>query len=296
METSMKSKGNTISLVGAFAMHAIAFTQPACASSGDDRESAVGSSQQTESSGHISETKSSAPRSNLLLGIGSLPEYEGADEMQLVPLIAGRIYFNDERYLEPTGTGARLNLLDSKKWAIGPSANFLFGRDDDIGSDVVAALGDVDDAIEFGGFVSRTIPTGQHGNVVIDSELLADVSGTYEGYKLQLGLGYGTQVSDRFSLAVRGSVTFADDDYAETYFSVSPMGSDASGLPMFDAEGGLKDFGVGLTIDYRLTEKWSVGAVAYVSFLVDDFEDSPIVDVEGESTQVWIGIGLGRRF
>ncbi|MBY0583688.1 MAG: MipA/OmpV family protein, partial [Sphingomonas sp.] len=61
-------------------------------------------------------------------GVATVPDYEGAKDQRVIPLLAGDIHWG-ERYFAIEGTSARLNLLNSRAIEFGPVANLTFGRD-----------------------------------------------------------------------------------------------------------------------------------------------------------------------
>jgi len=81
------------------------------------------------------------------------------------------------------------------------------------------------------------------------------------------------------------SVTYADDDYMDTYFSVDTKDAIRSRLKRYKAESGIKDVGVDLMLRYSMNENWSIRGIAAYLVLLEDAKDSPIVDDEGESGQ-----------
>ncbi|MEM9168172.1 MAG: MipA/OmpV family protein [Pseudomonadota bacterium] len=234
----------------------------------------------------------------IALGVVSVPEYEGSDSQQIVPLVFGQVSFAGNRYLSIEGTGLRVNVLNSSKWSAGPSANFQFGRDDGVESETIAALEEVDIAIELGGFVSRNWVGVGHPTGVLTAgvNFVHDVAGAHDGWQAQASLGYGRNFGNRLRLTGNAGATFVNDDYAGTYFTVSDTDSARSGLDPFEAEGGLKDVGVSLTTIYNLTDRWS--AVGFTSYrrLVGDAADTPIVDLEGDPNQLIVAIGVGYSF
>jgi len=71
-----------------------------------------------------------------------------------------------------------------------------------------------------------------------------------------------------------------------TYFSVDADNAARSLLPIYKAESGLKDIGVNVMLLYNMTDNWDIrGGLGYIA-LLGDAEDSPIVDIEGDSGQV----------
>lgn len=230
-------------------------------------------------------------------GVAWLPEYEGADEGQVIPLAAGEITWG-ERYLALDGTSLRVNVLNSSAVELGPVANLTFGRDDKIDSAAVRALGTIDDAYELGAFAAvkaRSVLT-DGDEMKLRLEALRDVSDVHDGWLADATLSYRLPVGKRVTLVADTSLRFADDNYAGTYFSVDALGAPASGLPAYRAEGGIKDIGVSLTAGYAVTDRWSVIGYAGYRRLLGDFADSPVVDIAGNADQFSAGIGVGVRF
>ncbi|WP_439534720.1 MipA/OmpV family protein [Polymorphobacter sp.] len=90
--------------------------------------------------------------------------------------------------------------------------------------------------------------------------------------------------------------SYANDDYAATYFTVTPAGGLASGLAAFDAKGGLKDVGAQLTASYRIGDNWGFAVNAGYRRLLGDFADSPVVAKGGSADQLSGGVGIFFSF
>lgn len=233
----------------------------------------------------------------IFAGVATVPDYEGANEQQIIPLVAGEVRWG-ERYLALEGTSVRANLLNSRFLEVGPVANLTFGRDAGIGSGPVRALGAIDDAYEVGAFgavkFGSLLTSGDQ--LKLQVQALRDASDVHDGWIGQAAVSYRLPVSSRLIMTGEASVQFADDNYADTYFSVTPAGSLASGLPVFQAKGGIKDVGVSITAIYALSGKLSVLGFAGYRRLLGDFKDSPVVARQGDANQLSAGIGLGLRF
>jgi len=230
-------------------------------------------------------------------GVATVPEYEGADKLRVIPLVAGEVRW-DKRYFAIEGVTARLNLLNSDTLEVGPAANLTFGRRTNLKSVPVRALGRIDDAYEIGAFAAIKVAS----LIAADDELRISVQGTrdvsdvHKGWVGEAAIGYRLPVGRRFSVNTQAAVRFADDRYARTYFSVTPAGAAASGLAQFNAKGGVKDVGVAMTATYALSDRWSLLAYGGYRRLVGDFADSPIVRTAGDANQFTGGIGFGLSF
>ncbi len=236
-------------------------------------------------------------RGYLALGAASVPEYEGADAQQALPFIAARVQ-SGGRYLAVEGVSARANVLDIAAWELGPVAAITFGRDDDVESRAVARLAPIDDAVELGAFVARIWrDVGvADGEARVSVHAVQDVSGVHDGWQAGVSAGYAAPAGARWRFGGEVSATFASEDYAATYFSVTPAGAAASGLTAYAADGGLKDAGVAVNATYAATARWSLTAFAGYRRLLGDAADSPIVAREGSPDQFSAGLGLGLSF
>lgn len=198
------------------------------------------------------------------VGLGVVPDYEGADHYRVIPLANGRVYF-DQRYIELDGLALRGNLLNSRRVEFGPVAHLTFGRRATIASAAVARLGPIKDAYEIGAFVATRLPVGQSGEVRLALEGVHDVARVHNGWIGTASIGYAHRFGDRFSLSGTASVSGASDDYARRYFTVTPQGAAASGLATFGAKGGIKDVGLSVGAAYKVTDRWSISALPATS-------------------------------
>lgn len=74
------------------------------------------------------------PPSFLVIGAGTVPEFEGADDYQAVPLIVARHQIGSA-LLEVAGTQARLGILQHERFSAGPVLGFTGARDDEVDDD-----------------------------------------------------------------------------------------------------------------------------------------------------------------
>ena len=233
----------------------------------------------------------------LVLGGALIPEYEGSADFQAIPIVNGQIQYG-HRYVAIDGLTARINVLDSEHWELGPLADLTFGRDDGVGNGRVAALDAIDDAIGVGAFVARTWQDLRIDGDEVRIALAAsqDVSGVSDGWRATLRGGYDTPLGERWRVGVDLHLTAVSDDYADTYFSVTPAGAARSGLARYEASGGLNDVGIGISASYAFSERWSLQGFAGYRRLLGDAADSPIVDQAGDPNQFALGLGVGYSF
>ena len=222
-------------------------------------------------------------------GVGGAPDYEGSDEYQAIPLLVARVGFGDQS-IELRGTAVHATLLTNGTLSAGPVVNYRFGRDD-VDEDAVDALDDVDDAVELGGFIGF-FSNGLLGNLTA----LQDVTDTHDGYLIEAQFGYRVQVSPSHAQTIILTGTYADNNYMDTYFSINAGDAAASGLDEFDADEGFKD--VGVTLNLQLGGRQGLGLTGILSYkrLLDDAEDSPVVDDVGDEDQIFGGVALTYSF
>lgn len=230
-------------------------------------------------------------------GVTAAPDYEGGDDYVASPALFGRYNFSEGRYLAMVGgaDAARsgrlvLNVVPNSSWEIGPALGIRYERNDP-DNDRVKRMDDIDFATEAGGFISY-----QSGSWFGNLGVMADISDTYGGYIGDLKGGYKQKISDFFSLKYTVSMSYVDDEYMEEYFGVDASDAASSGLPPFDADGGIKDYGLGISANYKFNKTWGLIALFNYYRLVDDAEDSPIVDDEGDKNQYKAALALSYSF
>lgn len=240
---------------------------------------------------------SHAVSGSIAAGVATVPDYEGAREQRVIPLIAGDIHWG-ERYFAIDGTSARINVLNSRTIEFGLIANLTFGRDAKAKPLSVRALGRIKDAYGVGAFAA--VKTGSllrpGDELRLRLQGTRDVSDVHDGWTYEAALGYRLPVSRRLVVATETAIRFADDKYAATYFSITPAQSGASGLPAYTARGGIKDIGTSLTASYALSDKWSLIGFGGYRRLVGDVGDSPVVRDAGRADQFSGGVGVALRF
>ncbi len=222
-------------------------------------------------------------------GVFFMPEYEGSSDYQVVPFPMVSLQYNwGERYVEFSGMSLKANLLSELGFELGPIVKHEGGRDNDIDNLAVRRLGEIDSAIMAGVFFSTEIDIGGQGpGLQLSGEVLTDTGDANEGVIGTFEVGYGWMFGESWMLMVGASTTWADENYMQTYFGVTPAGALASGLPVYTADAGLKNAELSTGLIYRLDEDWSVMARASYSRLLGSAADSPVVQSEDQ-----LGFGL----
>ncbi|HEY5167416.1 MAG TPA: MipA/OmpV family protein [Pseudolabrys sp.] len=80
------------------------------------------------------------------------------------------------------------------------------------------------------------------------------------------------------------------------YFGITPTQSVASGLPVYDACGGLRSFGAGAQARYEWSRQWATHIFVDYERLAGDAANSPLVTQPGSRDQIQVGIGVTYSF
>jgi outer membrane scaffolding protein for murein synthesis (MipA/OmpV family) len=234
-------------------------------------------------------------------GAAWIPDYEGSDDYRIIPAVAlrGRVsgisFFTRATYLYVDFVGRGDNALELD---VGPIIGARLNRTGHIHDDFVDALPDRDTAIEVGGFVGFTYHglTNPYDALSFRVDVVKDVGGAHESTVVTPTIDFGTPLSRTTYVGATLSAEWAGGDYADYYYSITPADSIASGLPVFDADGGFKNWRLGLLLNQSvsgdLTHGVSIFATGAYSHLSGDFKDSPIVDLRGSASQWFGAIGL----
>jgi outer membrane scaffolding protein for murein synthesis (MipA/OmpV family) len=229
---------------------------------------------------------------SLTVGAGALyaPDYEGSDdyEVRALPFLMAS-YQDWLTFSVPEGLRAAVVNVDGFK--AGVLLAYRFDRD---GDDNIALKrwGDVDGAIEAGLFAEY-----RSGPFRVEFDVQHDVSGAHEGMVAQLSARYGARIGPAM-VSFGPQVTWADDNYTQTYFGITPAQAAVALVPYvpYAADGGIKDYGLSAMVVVPLSDSWSVTGLASVNVLTGDAADSPLVQAQGSETQFMAGLFLGYRF
>lgn len=230
-----------------------------------------------------------AVRGSLSLGVGVLPDYEGSDDYRVLPLPSVRLHWRGFG-LFTRGAGLYLDALPQGEFLAGPVVNYRFGRDDP-DDHQVDALPDIDGAFEAGVFFGLSLSSGDdpRERLVPMITFLHDVSGEHEGYLVTGSLSNSFALMRPLTLDLGASITYASEDYQETYFGIDAAGAARSGLSAYDPGAGFQDVSLRATLDWSLSRAWSIGPTLIYKRLLHESADSPIVEDAGSANQ-FIGL------
>ncbi|SEW22486.1 Outer membrane scaffolding protein for murein synthesis, MipA/OmpV family [Cognatiyoonia koreensis] len=216
---------------------------------------------------------------------------------------SGPAYFgSDETVIGPTGSFAldrfafgSVVIGDGDPNGIGFKGGFRYiGERSGDDYDELLGLNDIDAALELGGGITYTdLPTG-HGDwgTLTYAEVRYGVIG-HEAWVAEIGSDLIYTPTDDLTLTLGPRLFGGTDDYAETYFGVSPDEAASSSYDAFAATGGVLSRGLEASASYDFNEDWGVtGTITYEEFL-NDAANSPIVQ-QGSSDQLNVSLVVTR--
>lgn len=236
-----------------------------------------------------------------------VPSYEGSDDYDFTPIgiVIGKV---SGFGFGTRGTGVYFDLIrsdpnDAFSFDLGPVAHLRLDRTGGIKDAQVRALGEVDRAIELGGYAGITKNGVLHRYDTLGARVTVqrDVSDTHDSTIVTPAVEYMTPLSERALVQLGLQAERVGDGYGATYFGVTPAGSAASGLPVYAADGGWKNWRVNLLAAHMLSGMLRdpgvaiFAGVAY-SRLLGGFARSPIVAVAGDRDQYFATAGLSYTF
>jgi outer membrane protein len=229
------------------------------------------------------------------LGVGSIPDYQGSDDSDVTAGPYGRYYFSNFKYAELLGSELVVNFSDSPALHYGPLVRYRFGRDTDVDDSVVRKMREIDDTVEVGAFIKRSIALDNDPrhrfNIVGDISF--DAGGEHDGFLASARVSYFKPITPGLIGHVGGGTTYASDNYMDTYYGVDSVDAGLTGLPTLKAGSGMHDYRVYFGLIQHLSPQWQLGAGARYQRLLGDASDSPVVDLRGDKNQWTYGVGLG---
>lgn len=216
------------------------------------------------------------------------PDYTGSDDYELKPIPLIDVSHRPSGFFIKFPQGIGFDLVRGEALSAGIAVGYGGGRDDE---SELAPLEEVD-----AGALANLFADYRLGPVSIGVTLSSPISGDTEGEQVSVGVRYRSMLTQRLFYSAGASLKWNSDDWNNSLFSLTPGQAARVGVAPFSAGGGFSEAGLGATLTYALTERWSMTAVAGVSRLIGDAADSPIVDDLGDATQLTGALLLGYEF
>jgi len=235
-----------------------------------------------------------------------LPDYEGSDDYNFTAA-PGAIGSYKGFSFQLAGNRLSVDLIPTPPGPVvdiqaGPIAVVNFNRTniDNINNRRVRALGELDTAIEVGGYlgIGKTgVLTSPYDKVSFSLSYRTDVNGAHRSDIWQPTINYLTPLSTKAAVAAFASAEHVGGRYARTYFGVTPAQARVSGYSVYTPGAGWKNFNLGLIGTYALTgdllHGFKLVAGGTYGRLLGEFGDSPVT----VSRSQWLGaVGLAYTF
>jgi outer membrane scaffolding protein for murein synthesis (MipA/OmpV family) len=239
-------------------------------------------------------------------GVAYGPSYAGSDDYTVYPMPLLQGSFHGVA-IDPRSGGLALDFIpDPDKgvgFNLGVAARVRLDRAHQIKDPVVKSLGKLDTAVEVGPTAGVTIAQvlNPYDSLTFTADALWDVAGAHKGMVVDPSVSYFTPLSRGIAASLSLSAEYADSKFADYYYTIDPLGSAASGLPVFDAGSGFTRAGANLLLGFDLDGNLENGGLALVlvggySRMLGDARRSPVTSVRGSADQ-WLGaVGLGFTF
>lgn len=246
----------------------------------------------------------------VVAGAGAVPTYEGSDNLRIMPMAGASGEISGIGFTI-RGPSLSLDVLPDKAIRPGSKVSLRFGpqiryranRKSNIGDDVVAKLGPLKSTVEAGfraGFGVKDLFSNED-RLSVGVSARWDISGNSNATVITPSANYMLPVSKGHVFGALISTQFVDGDYMDFNFGVTPEGSAASGLPVFDGKGGFKEasIGIGTARDFNnnfLDGGFGIGLGVIYTRLFGSAADSPITSIRGSRNQWFFAGGLGYIF
>jgi MipA family protein len=225
-------------------------------------------------------------------GVANGPRYPGSryDFTRGLPLVSvsyGRFFLG----AVPGGgtpAGAGAYLLHTEHWAIGV----------DVGGDTRKPRRATDDPILRGwGDIPGTARAGVFASYTKEwlsvRGSISDAVAHHEGVLASLAVEAKYHATQRLTLSIGPEVTWANNQYSQTFFGITPAQSEIAGIAPYRAKSGINTVAGSAGATYMLTDHWSLGAHMSYGKLQGDAANSPVTT---DKTQRMFGGFVMYRF
>jgi MipA family protein len=219
------------------------------------------------------------------------PAFEGANryEFDPNPIFSVRRSGKAARFRSPRD-GAGIALINAGGFYFGPVGKFKKARKE---SDHVElrGLGDVDWTLEVGAFAEYWPKDWLRARI----EARRGFNG-HEGFVADASADLVIPFAERWTFSGGPRLTVADTNATAPYFGIDTLQAAASGLPVFDAKGGVRSVGGGMQVRFQWTPQLATRAYLEYDHLMGDAASSPLVTERGSPDQVSFGLGVTYSF
>jgi len=221
---------------------------------------------------------------NVLVGamIMHKQKYEGSkdNEEKVFPYVS--ISWRDTAFLN-WHEGLGLYVWKRPDMKLGISAGYRPGRYESE-SGRLTGLGNIND-----GATANILYKWVTGGIYLNTRYEQQITGESTGSLLHLSIGHDIRINRKIIIKPSLKTIYASSDYMDSYFSISRIQAERSGIRPYNADAGLKSAGFRLLGIYPLNRRAGVMLMSGYDRLLNDAADSPLTD---DKDQFRVGIGL----
>lgn len=217
------------------------------------------------------------------------PDYQGSDdyELDVFPLL--QVTYKDWLYLDSLAAGAIWALPRGFRLQTGIS--YEEGRESG-DNDALDGLDDIKDTAVLDAGLFYDI-----GDLTLGFALEQDLLGRGKGLVTFLGAKYSIELmEERLEISPQIDISFANARHLQTEFGISAEEAAQSQFDAYRPGAGLKSYGVGTGVDFKLTEHWTLIGEAGIEFYGPEAKDSPLLDEAGADYGAELELALVYRF
>lgn len=251
-----------------------------------------------------------AQKDSFTIGVGGalIPDYEGSDDYRLIPAaairgkVSGISFSTRGTYLYvdviPQGSG-------QMDFDAGPIVGARLNRTKHhLKDNVVDLLPRRKTAFEVGGFAGVSFHglTNPYDTLALHLDVLHDIGKAHKSTVISPNVDFSTPLSRTTYASASVGAEFVSNKFADYYFTISPTDSvaTAGALPVFNADGGMKNWKASLLLNQSITgdllHGFSIFGTGQYSRLMGDFKRSPITSDRGSASQWLAAAGVAYTF
>lgn len=223
------------------------------------------------------------------LGPEIVPDHVGAEGTRFSPYVNVDLKREGKEFeFEAPDESFGMSLIDVGAFELGPSLNLERARRP---SRFPVPIDKVPTTFEAGAFAQLYLGKSFR----VRGELRKGLGG-HDGWISQVSADFIARRGDDYVFSIGPRVTWADEEYQQAYFGVTPAMSAASGLAAFDADSGVRGVGGATSLSYQFTPDWGIQAYGRYERLVGDAGRSPLIRTYGSRDQFSAGLALSYTF
>jgi MipA family protein len=220
------------------------------------------------------------------------PDFEGAKDLMfsVSPIISlGKA--GPEARFTSRNDGISFSLYDNGAVRAGLNGKIILERDGDT-ADELEGLDPVRFGAEIGGF-AEIYPTDW---LRVRGEVRQGIR-SHTGVVADLRVDAFKDITPSVRVSGGPRISFASQDYFESYYGVNATEAANSGLSEYSPDGGgIKSIGFGGAYDWKVTEKLTTSVFSEYARLMGEAADSSLVEERGSPNQFTFGVSAAYRF